>query len=110
MDPEQLRNQIGAEGDALLAAPLSRLDGEGNPVPFEASPRHPVLCTERPYGCLTLLLLAPILLPIDVVLLIYHWVFFLVSWLLWSCERLAARRLGRSYFCPLCSNPMTDPL
>jgi hypothetical protein len=52
---------------------------------------------------------AIIFAPFDAI----HWVMRVMIWplfvVLWYCERGVARLLRRTFFCPLCYNPMRDP-
>lgn len=119
MNEQELLERIGQEGDALLKRKLSRVNAEGDYVPIEGGSVRPVLLTAMLFAYLeqggpAAVVLAvpalPLLAPIDLVLVIGRFVMFPFVLLAWWLERKMSQLLGRSYFCPLCSNPMCEPL
>src|SRR5262245_19477962 len=79
MSQQQLLDQIGKEGDALLKRRLSRVNAEGDYVPIEAGSARPVLLTAMLFAYLeqggpAAIVLAvptlPLLAPIDLALVI----------------------------------------
>jgi hypothetical protein len=119
MSQQELLDRIGQEGDALLKRKLSRVNAEGDYVPIEAGTTRPVLLIAKLFAYLeqggpAAVVLAvpalPLLAPIDLIHVILRFVLFPFVLLAWWLERRLAQMLGRSFFCPLCSNPMREPL
>lgn len=83
-----LLTQIGKDGDALWDDPIDP-DTDGAYVDIRDVP------PEEDYGPLRVLVIA---------------LGLMVAGILWRLERLAFSLLSRTYFCPLCHNPMEEPL
>ena len=119
MGLQQLLQQIGQKGDALLNERLPRVDEDGIYVPLRANTNQTPLLTgllmsyanESGRGGIFITIMAlPVVVPLDLLQLILRCIVYPLILAAWWCERRLSRLLGRSYFCPLCSNPMGEPL
>ncbi|MFO0877896.1 MAG: hypothetical protein U0840_11130 [Gemmataceae bacterium] len=118
MTAQQLIDQIGDEGDALLKTRLRRVDDDGDYVPINQGSSRPVLLSAMLVASLerigpgSVAIAIPALLflaPIDLILVVVRFLLFPFVLTAWWLERRLARFLRRSFFCPLCSNPMQEP-
>jgi len=121
MTADELIRQIGHEGDALFRPTLNRKDRAGNTVPFTPPAFNPEsMLTARVLdaiaeagsfgawiGLASLMLLAPF---VDFARLLLQGTYFPLAWLIWRSERMLSRWQRRSFFCPLCTNSIEDPL
>lgn len=121
MSADELTRLIGHEGDALFHPTLGKTDQAGNVIPFVPPTFNPeVMLTARVLdaiatapspgawiGLASLMLLAPF---VDFARLIAQGTYFPFALLVWRLERSLSRWKQRSFFCPLCTNSMEDPL
>jgi hypothetical protein len=121
MRTDELLTAIGKLGDALLRPEFSPEDEAGEPIPFEPPPINPrsllvgrfadeVRAAKGPVTVILASLLYGAALPVDALRLVAKGCLFPFAWVSWRGERWLARRTRGSHLCPLCTNPIQDPL